>query len=64
MARRSVVLFMDNASIHHHSAILELCRKYKVNVLFNAQYSPWLNPIELLFDHVKRKLLKKTINTK
>jgi transposase len=25
------------------------------SVLFNAQYSPWINPIELLFNHLKRK---------
>jgi transposase len=46
LAGRTVVLFMDNAIFHHHSAVLETCRKFKVNVLFNAQYSPWLNPIE------------------
>jgi transposase len=31
----------------------------KVNVLYNAQYSPWLNPVELLFGLVKRRLMKK-----
>jgi DDE superfamily endonuclease len=45
-ARQNVVLFMDNAVIHHHSYVLQTCRKLKVNVLFNAQYSPWLNPVE------------------
>ena len=63
-SQRNVVLFMDNAIFHHHSAVLEICRKYKVNVLFNAQYSPWLNPIELLFGYVKRKLTRRNINTK
>ena len=61
---KPVVLFMDNAKFHHHSRVLETCRSLKVHVLFNAEYSPWLNPIELLFGHVKRKLLRRVITTK
>ena len=61
---KNIVLFMDNAIIHHHSQVLTLCRQMKVNVLFNAQYSPWLNPVEQLFGYVKRKLLKRRVNTK
>jgi transposase len=47
---------LDNAVIHHHSAVLETARLFKVNVLFNAQYSPWLNPVEQLFGMMKRHL--------
>lgn len=43
---KDVILLMDNAVIHKHSTVLETARKFKVNVLFNAEYSPWLNPIE------------------
>lgn len=46
MGKKDVVLLMDNAVIHKHSAVLEITRQFKVNVLFNAEYSPWLNPIE------------------
>ena len=53
---RDIVLFMDNAVIHRHSQVLETCRAFKVNVVFNAQYSPWLNPIEHLFGYLKGKL--------
>ena len=53
---RKVILFMDNALIHRHSQVLETARKFKVNVLFNAEYSPWLNPIEQLFQSLKRGL--------
>ena len=53
---KDVVVFMDNAVIHKHSQVLETCRKMKVNVLFNAEYSPWLNPIEQLFRKIKDKL--------
>ena len=45
-AYKDIVLFMDNAIIHKHSQVLETAWKFKVNVLFNAEYSPWLNPIE------------------
>jgi transposase len=63
-ARQNIVVFMDNAVIHHHSQVLATCRAMKANVLFNAQYSPWLNPVEYLFWFMKRQLLKKSINTK
>lgn len=40
MKDKDVVLFMDNAVIHRHSAVLETVRKFKVITLFNAEYSP------------------------
>ena len=55
---------MDNAVIHRHSLVLETARKMKVNVLFNAEYSPWLNPVEQLFRHIKSKINSETIETK
>lgn len=55
---------MDNAIIHKHSEVLETARKFKVNVLFNAEYSPWLNPIEMLFSHIKKNLKTESITTK
>ena len=63
-ASKEVVLFMDNAVIHKHSAVLETARRLKVNVLFNAEYSPWLNPVEQLFGHVKRQLRDHQVSTK
>ena len=62
-ADKTVVLLMDNAVIHKHSIVLETARKMKVNILFNAEYSPWLNPIEQLFGTVKDKIKKDEINT-
>ena len=55
---KHIVVLMDNASIHKHSRIYDTARKFKVNVLLNAQYSPWLNPVEQLFNHIKRVLRK------
>ncbi len=61
---KDIVLFMDNAVIHKHSQVLETARRMKVNVVFNAEYSPQLNPIEQLFSYVKRKLKNHDIKTK
>jgi transposase len=55
---KDIVLFMDNAKFHHHSEVLKTCQKMKVTVLFNAEYSPWLNPVELFFGYVKREIGK------
>lgn len=66
LAAREVILLMDNAVIHKHQSVLETALKFRVNVLFNAEYSPWLNPIENLFNKVKRELrqLRGSLNTK
>ena len=53
---KHIVVFMDNASIHKHPSIYQTARGFKANVLLNAQYSPWLNPIEQLFNYIKRQL--------
>jgi DDE superfamily endonuclease len=53
---KQIVILMDNASIHKHSSIYETSRKFKANVLLNAQYSPWLNPVEQLFNCIKRRM--------
>lgn len=53
---KRVVLFMDNAAIHKYSEVLETAKKFRVDVLFNAQYSPWLNPIEQLFGQMKKRI--------
>ena len=55
---KHIVVLMDNATIHKHSSIYETARRFKVNVLLNAQYSPWLNPVEQLFNFIKRALRK------
>jgi transposase len=53
---KTIVLLMDNATIHKHPSIYATVRRFKANVLLNAQYSPWLNPVEQLFNCVKRHL--------
>lgn len=61
---KDIVLLMDNAAIHKHSQVKETARKMKVNILFNAEYSPWLNPIEQLFRYLKEKLKAESLQTK
>jgi transposase len=56
LSRKKIVLLMDNAVIHKFSEMLETVRKFKVILLFNAEYSPWLNPIEQLFQYIKSHL--------
>ncbi len=53
---KQIVVLMDNATIHKHPSIYETARRFRANVLLNAQYSPWLNPVEQLFNYIKRKL--------
>ena len=64
LCKKKVVLLMDNAAIHKFSEVLETARRFKVNVLYNAEYSPWLNPIEMLFSHIKRNLKHQSTDRK
>jgi transposase len=43
---KTIVVLMDNARIHMSQKIEATASKMGAVVLFNAQYSPWLNPIE------------------
>jgi len=64
LAGRRVVLLLDNARIHHHSLVLETARSNKVNVLFNSEYSPWLNPVEQLFNRLKSRVKEEALITR
>ena len=54
------LLIMDNARIHHANMLKEtwkvLNTQYGFEVLYLPPYSPFLNPIELAFNHVKHAL--------
>ena len=56
---RPIVLVMDNASIHQHVDIVSLAAHYHAFILFTAQYSPWLNPVEGFFWKIKQQLQRK-----
>ena len=61
---KNIILYLDNARIHSHSMVLETARRMKVNVLFSAPYSTWLNPIESLFGYLKNRTKEETVNSK
>lgn len=46
LQKKQVVILMDNARIHVHERVLETAKKFKATILFNAEYSPWINPVE------------------
>ena len=50
---RPIVLIMDNASIHHHAFIVQLANHYHAFIMYSAEYSPWLNPVEAYFWRIK-----------
>lgn len=49
LSQKQVVVFMDNAAIHKHEIVLETVRKFGAILIFNSEYSPTLNPVELWF---------------
>ena len=53
---RHLVVFADNASVHH-AKMVKTHLGSKVTLLFNAAYSPMLNPFEEFFKF--KKLLRK-----
>ncbi len=44
---------MDNVKFHKNQATLDLLKALGITVVFVPPYSPWLNPVEILFGTVK-----------
>ncbi len=55
--RHKYIFFMDNAPIHRAKVLKPLFENFQV--LFNAPYSPFLNPIEELFGNWKHNFRRK-----
>ena len=53
---KHIVILMDNAVIHKTQAVYDTARMMNATLLLNAEYSSWLNPIEQLFNKLKRLL--------
>ena len=51
-----MIFFMDNASVHNKDDIQYLCSEAKQSCLFNAPYTPDLNPVEMFFAEWKKKV--------
>jgi hypothetical protein len=56
MKNRPIILFMDNATFHKSALSSQYLRGMGVGVIYNAPYSPHLNPCEYFFNHIKRDL--------
>lgn len=54
-----LVLWMDNAKIHEHA--IEKFKNSRHKIIFNAPYSPELNPIENIFGTWKDKIIKEIV---
>lgn len=58
-------VFMDNLSAHKVSGVLDPIYERGANVVFLPEYSPDLNPVELMFSKLKsvlRKLKPRTVD--
>ena len=53
---RRIVIYMDNARIHKVERITKMAQAFDVTLLFGAQYSPFTQPIESLFQKLKSDL--------
>lgn len=51
------IVIMDNASIHHVNANIDLIESVGAKVIFLPPYSPDLNPLEPVF-HVVKMIMK------
>ena len=49
-----VVLVLDHAKIHKTDDVKDTMRASKLKILFLPPYSPMLNPIEFIFNVIKR----------
>ncbi len=55
---QKIVLVVDNFIIHHSKKTLQFLKQYAAQLLVFAlpTYSPWLNVIERLWQHLRRKV--------
>ena len=49
---KPIVILMDNAVIHKTPVVYNTAKRMNATLLLNAEYSPWLNPIEQLFNRL------------
>ena len=57
LKRNNILLFMDNAKVHHSKDYMKKFANY-CNIIYNAPYTPQLNPIEFLFSRLKSDVKK------
>ena len=64
LRNKKVFLLMDNARIHHQELVVRTAIREHAYLLYSAEYSPWLNPVEWYFRQVKQQLHKAVINNR
>ena len=52
---RKIMVVSDNARIHRQEHMRRIAERLGVDFLFLPQYSPWMNPIEQLFNLLKQQ---------
>lgn len=50
------ILIMDNASVHNHLDVVNLCAEFRVHCMFLPPYSYDFNPIEPSFHQCKQHI--------
>ena len=55
---RGSVLLLDNVAFHHSSSFKSMCDAVGIELLYVPPYSPWFNPIEMVFSIVKREFYR------
>ena len=55
-AHRKIMVIADNARIHKKEQMKKIAERLAVEFMFLPQYSPWCNPVEQLFNLLKRQL--------
>ena len=52
--KKWIVLFVDNASIHHAKKVKKYCEEHNIKLVYLPPYSPELNPIEFIWKRTKK----------
>lgn len=61
--RNNNYILLDNARIHHYKKVKEFINtKSKINFIYNVPYTPETNPIERVFNDIKKNLRNRKIN--
>lgn len=52
--KKWIVLFVDNARIHHAKKVKKYCEQNNIKLIYLPPYSPELNPIEFVWKRIKK----------